>query len=259
MKELIDFLEYNARQHDFAYGIQSIPQLAARLEPADKLEGDCLIQKALTATERIQFHKFSIQKRRVEWLAGRLAAHQAFSRWGERQAWRRAMPQPISILNRPNRAPYIHERPDLALSISHSHDYAVAVIAEYPIGIDLEKVEARHPALVDYFFSPAEQEWLAGLVRPVRHAANPRQQTSDQWITWLWTRKEALAKYLQLGGNLAFKQINVVPDEINLPEVRSTRVRLVSNIRRMGETTSSYCLSVAIPAGYAGRHGEPVV
>lgn len=267
MKHLLDFLENSARQYGFAYGVQSIPQVAARLEtaddpadhPADHPPGDRLIQKVLTAAEKIQFQKFIVQKRRVEWLAGRLAARQAFNRWKERQAWRRDTPQSISILNRPNRAPYIPEHPDLALSISHSHDYAVAVIAQYPIGIDLEKVEARHPALVDYFFSPAEQEWLAGLACPVRHEANPLQHISDQWVTWLWTRKEALAKYLQLGGNLAFKQINAVPDEINLLGVNPTPVRLVSNIKAQGETKPSYCISLAIPAGYAGRHGEPVL
>jgi phosphopantetheinyl transferase len=53
----------------------------------------------------------------------------------------------FSVLNDGAGAPFIAEHPELTLSLSHSHDYAVAVIAHDAIGIDIEKIEPRPLAL----------------------------------------------------------------------------------------------------------------
>ena len=71
-----------------------------------------------------------------------------------------------------------------AFSITHSHGFAVAALdtqADY-IGIDLEKIEHRIESWKTGFFHPDE---LTG--------------SGDEFLTALWTQKEAVVKLLGTG------------------------------------------------------------
>jgi len=122
--------------------------------------------------------------------------------------------------------PYIVNHPELQVSISHSHEYAVAVIAPFKIGIDIEKIEPRPDSLAHYFCSQEERAELE---------KEPMQK--DELMTFFWSRKEAVSKFLHLGGKLNFKQISTVNDEI---EISQERIRLIS-----GEC-EGYWVSIAI-------------
>ncbi len=69
----------------------------------------------------------------------------------------------------------------LHLSLSHKDRFAVAIVAEQPVGIDIERIEPRADDFMQLAFADAEQPFL-----PLANR--------DEWIARLWTAKEAAAK-----------------------------------------------------------------
>jgi phosphopantetheinyl transferase len=220
------FLQENGRRFGFSSAVQDTAEVAANLDA----EGDAYAATIVTDEERLLFGRLRVHKRRVEWLAGRIAAKRAFGRLSALRGDFAAVPQ-ISVLSRANRAPYIDAFPELRVSISHSHDYAVAVIAPFGIGVDIEKTEPRPRGLAEYFFSTEEQVLLDGMTEPARR---------HELVTLLWSRKEALSKFLLRGGELAFRELNVIPDRVCVTGRFPGWVRLVSG------TPAGYCLTLAL-------------
>lgn len=215
------FLEINSQKFGFFFGIQRIADVSLNLDQ----KGDGYTSSILNDDEFELYQKFKIKKRKVEWLSGRIAARQAFANCAA--SWHDSHQFPnISVLNNQARAPYIVGHPELHLSISHSHEYAVAVIARFKIGIDIEKIEPRPDALANYFCSQEERQMLEK--EPLR---------KDELLTFFWSRKEAISKFLQMGGKLNFKQISTVKDEV---EVSQEKIRVVSGM------CDGYWISIAI-------------
>lgn len=69
-------------------------------------------------------------------------------------------------------------------SIAHKNEYIAAAVAKKPIGIDIETLIPRHPALFDFFSS---DEWAVLGERSWRN------------FYMLWTAKEALSKKMGIG------------------------------------------------------------
>jgi phosphopantetheinyl transferase len=136
----------------------------------------------------------------------------------------------ISVLNNQDRVPYVLDHPEVHLSITHSHGYAIAVVAPFDIGIDLEKIERRPLSLTHYFFSEEEQQLAS--------EGEPDSSDRDELITRIWSRKEAVSKFLKRGGSLDFKHLNVVSDEV---ETSREMIRLLSAEK------DGYCISLAMP------------
>jgi 4'-phosphopantetheinyl transferase EntD len=234
---MVTFLEHNAHLFGFSYGLEVTAEVAQRLTE----EGPAWPANALTTTEAADFRRLSVEKRRVEWLSGRLAARSAYRRFSTRE-------EPVgdggevSVLNDLNRAPFFTGRPDLRLSISHSHEYAVAVLAAYPIGVDIEKVESRPPALINYFFSDEERD----LIRDKPLTRDER----DTLITMLWSRKEAVSKVVQRGASLRFRSITAVSDAIVVEGCCPGGLRLLS------ERCGDYCIALAFEEPASPERGQ---
>jgi phosphopantetheinyl transferase len=164
-------------------------------------------------------------------LGGRLAAKEALARAGV-SARDSADAGPLSVLAGENRAPYVRGRPGTNVSISHSYEYAVAVVAPFRIGVDLEKIEPRPASLAEYFCSPAERRRLA--------TGCGSKEESDALITFLWSRKEALAKFFEEGGRLPFSALDTLEDIVRVEGRVPSGVRLVSG------TADGYCITIAL-------------
>lgn len=131
---------------------------------------------ALSPAEALRHSAFRMEKRRSEWLAGRLAAKTLLAETGT-PGELSALEIGMDRLGRPACGGNL-------LSISHSNGWAMAAFKPGSafLGADLEKVEERHPAWYRDYFHPSE------LPAPDPSAA-----------TRLWTIKEALMKALGLG------------------------------------------------------------
>lgn len=129
---------------------------------------------ALSEREKAVYGAFRIEKRRSEWLAGRLAAKDLLADAGKEP---RELEIGMDRLGRPCCGGRL-------ISISHSNGWALAAAKPGAVflGADLEKVEERHPAWYSDYFHPVEL---------------PRPDPSEG--TRLWALKEALMKALGLG------------------------------------------------------------
>lgn len=129
---------------------------------------------ALSEPEAARYAAFRIEKRRKEWLAGRLAAKSLLTSGGGNPA---DFEISMDKLGRPCCGGAL-------VSITHSNGWAAAAAKPGSsfLGLDLEKIEERHRAWYADYFHPQEL--------PLR---DPSEATR------LWTIKEALLKALGLG------------------------------------------------------------
>lgn len=164
------------------------------------------IMSMLSPKERIIFEGFSMPKKRVQWLSGRITAKTILLKMEnliEADLWR------IDVLSREDGAPYILQYPDFSLSITHSFPYCIAAISKQKIGIDLEKVVPLRRSLVEMYFHSCE---ILELDR-----VKEGEEVDRQAIAY-WTRKEAVSKLIGLGMKIGFKNLNTVEARMRLEE-----------------------------------------
>ena len=157
------------------------------LPPADSI---------LSPQEQTYYQTLRFPKRRTEWLGGRFALKQAVGRVLS-----------VTDLAQIEVLPQASGKPELrvgekavllAHSITHSNGFAVAAVSadEKYLGIDLEKIEHRIAAWARDFFHPDELT-----------------ENTDEFLTALWTQKEALVKLLGTGLSLRSSEVCVVKGE----------------------------------------------
>lgn len=152
----------------------------------------------LSPLESAALGALRVEKRRQDWLLGRWTAKLLVMRVLAEQTELQLDPTKIFIEKAPDGAPVAHvpasstRSTPITISLSHSHGVAAAALvaeAEWPLGIDLELCEPRHPSFADDYFTPAEQQQLAAL------AANERLIAANA----IWSGKEAALKALRFG------------------------------------------------------------
>jgi 4'-phosphopantetheinyl transferase len=169
----------------------------------------------LAPSELERVNAFKSRKRQAEWMAGRLAA-KTLAAAGDSED---PAPSDIAVAYHPEGAPYLVRRPDLSLSISHAHDYAVAGLATQPgrvLGLDLEK---KRPLEIEYILRAAFSD---------RERRQPDAADQGRFFA-CWTLKEAYLKYLGRGFRESLKQVEILADGVihhrGRPQVNlSTRV-----------------------------------
>lgn len=87
-----------------------------------------------------------------------------------------------TVARLPGGKPWLPDRPEIHISISHSGGIALCGAGDAPLGVDVEMVRPRSAALTRRTLSPRELAWL--------------QTGGSRWEDFydLWTRKEALCK-----------------------------------------------------------------
>lgn len=139
------------------------------------------------------------EKRRTEWLLGRVVAKDAVRRYLAQQYGTVVYPADIEILPDEYGRPIVHGAwstavPSLPLlSLSHAEGVAIAVVgdgtAAAGIGVDIEHVGRMHNGTAQLAFTLAEQALLASVPTV----------DQDSWLVRLWCAKEAVAKALGQG------------------------------------------------------------
>lgn len=123
--------------------------------------------------------------RRTSWRLGRWAAKQALL-----HALGEIAPARLSVLAAEDGAPepYLDGRPlARVLSLSHRESFAVAALADAPVGVDLEAVEPRSDTFLETYLTEAER----ALVR----AAEDHALAANL----VWSAKESALKRLRTG------------------------------------------------------------
>ncbi|HIJ78366.1 MAG: 4'-phosphopantetheinyl transferase superfamily protein [Desulfobulbaceae bacterium] len=159
---------------------------------------EALAARFLGKAELIRLRGFSSEKRRLEWLGGRLAAKAAVAACLGEGEW---AARTLEILAEPGGRPYVvggrDAMPDI--SVSHSGSLAVAMAADSPCGIDVQEVRQTLIRVADRFADQQERELLAAYLGSAWPAARR--------LALLWSAKEAVRKMIALEPLLGFNEM----------------------------------------------------
>lgn len=115
------------------------------------VSGDRLVTQCLSPKEQESWSTISVSKRRLEWLAGRMAAKCAVR--AHYRVNRRVLLELRDIAVSSVATGSCAGKPTVnfpvEIGISHSGEFAVAVCSEYAVGIDIERNRRLAPLLAD--------------------------------------------------------------------------------------------------------------
>lgn len=191
----------------------------------------------LSPREQAQYEAFCSERRKRDWLAGRLAAKKLIIEDQRARSYSGLKPAEIEITYGPRGEPQALVRgerlKEISLSIAHSCGHGLAGLShlsnEGCIGVDVERIRSVHPRLAERFLSPEELEQLQA------HFPN-----ATEGVILHWTLKEAALKALR-------------PLMASRPSLRQLHVRLAEQPGRAYITLLSY--ATALEAHYR-RKGE---
>ncbi len=163
--------------------------------------GEAVLEE-LSPEEKAQYTSYKFEKRRTEWLGGRLAAHRALRAFGINAA--------ISVQEGDGGQPGFAGRhgESYGLTISHSNDWAAAAVWELDgprdetrfAGIDIERIAERSEGFQEDYFTEAERAFVDG------------EGESGLKATLLWSMKESALKTLGEGLRLRPDEVDIEPD-----------------------------------------------
>jgi len=193
-----------------ALGLSAAPELVMiNLDELLAIQADGVLDptRHLAPQELESYQLFRYEKRRTEWLGGRLAAKKAaLDRLGTPFADDAMREWPIFADE--NGRPFFRSDAgqELSLSISHSHGLASAMVVTGPAcGLDVQKISEATIRVKEKFCADREEDLLNSL-------AFPEPDHSATAMTLLWSAKEALRK--ALGGHPLTGFLAMMLDEI---------------------------------------------
>lgn len=136
------------------------------------------------------------------------------------------------IARTPQGKPYLPDRPDVHISLSHSGTKVLCAVADRPVGCDAERVDGRHLRVAKRFFTPEENELLAAADTP---------EARYVLFTRLWVLKES---FLKVTGDGLSRPMNSF--SFSLPCPGQTRVRL----RQTVDDAEYGCYEYGLPDNY---------
>lgn len=223
-KHLFELNMESIKKHiDLSYALADMSKMHERLQLG---ESRCL--SLLSEKEAGYLESFKSYKKKLQWLCGRYAVKKALFKYKVSKKCIVDL-NCIDVLKGADSAPYIHQYPNINVSITHSFPYCIGVVSEKRIGVDVERIFLVENSLIKFFFSRREKDVLFGISNP-----NERNVQAIKY----WTRKEAVSKFLRLGMKMNFKELDTVDDVL---EAGDYKIKLFSFI------CDDCCLSLAIP------------
>lgn len=187
------------------------------------------------------------ERRRREWLLGRLAAKNAVRLFAKKQYRIRVTTTDVEIATdrygRPTVEGKIAEEidGDISISISHSGGEAVALAGKCGdhggVGIDIERVDQSCAGLETGILDAKEQALFSAIPASER----------DEWLLRLWCAKEAVAK--AIGRGMAGGPLNLVVQELG-PSTGTVAVVIAGQLARQLPICADKLLNA-----YTGREG----
>jgi 4'-phosphopantetheinyl transferase EntD len=192
-------------------------------------------EAALTPFERLKFASYTFEKRRRDWLLGRLAGKLAVAGAAGLTALKR-----VEIRSEENGHPvaWVDGLPVVGydLSLTHGHGQAAALCAPGPVGLDLERLRDVPAGGWRFFLTAAEREWLAE--RPL----GPHGEIVA------WALKEAAYKALQ-GRTQGLHHLTLAT--VCDGRARLGHSGLEGDLVGRYVVQAGFCLAVATPANAA--------
>jgi 4'-phosphopantetheinyl transferase len=167
----------------------------------------------LGPAERHRAEGLRVEKRRVDWLLGRLAAKRLVARILAEVVRMDLALNAFDIVAEPSGAPVVRlaDGGTLPVGVSISHSEGTAFCAAWAVagealsvGADLERIAPRMEGFVRDFFRPAEvAAWEALPAGPAR----------DAFASVVWSAKEAVLKALRVGLTVDTRSVEILLSE----------------------------------------------
>ena len=189
-------------QQTFIEQVVYIPTLKDEIEKS----GRQVLSRYLHPEEDKRLVGLKNPKKAWEWLGGRVAAKMALRCFVNEERGHDTLLNEIVLRNDKSGKPVCNCQ-GVHISISHRESMAVAAIADQTrwdgIGIDLEVIEPKEPAMWEQFFTLGEQELALKMARE-------RGVEESTYFSHLWAIKEAVLKALGLGLRVDSRQVEIV-------------------------------------------------
>lgn len=176
--------------------LQAVPFAGYQTRQRCDFTAERFRRRFLSAADIKHLNQFKTLKKQIEWLSGRFALKRLAAASGVVSGGLSG----IGVAYEKQGAPYLVDRPDLCVSISHSGGYAAVAVsrsAGVTLGIDIEKmntVSVRH--VLPAAFTDRERSYLSRVPESVFYRC--------------WTAKEAYLKYLKKGFGESLKHVEVL-------------------------------------------------
>lgn len=154
-----------------------------------------LSDQVLSDAERYLWSSFPHERKRREWMAGRLAAKFAVQETLVGQSKTDWSLRDISVMPTKGRSGPVKSPIGGYLSLSHSGAFAAAVHADRPVGLDIERFHAFSLPSLNYFLTPQEI------------ACIETYGYCDRYLTLIWSIKEAVLKARQTSNLSEMREI----------------------------------------------------
>ena len=120
---------------------------------------------------------------------------------------------PLSLSTAAGGKPYLVNEPNVHFNLSHSGDWAVCAISDYPVGVDIERCEPGRRDIAARFFHRDEVRYLDSLLPSMR----------DDAFYQLWTLKESFVKATGRGLDLPLRSFRIdirrLPPQLTCGEI----------------------------------------
>ena len=190
---------------------------ARNIHSLKELENTCILNQ----TEKDYYNTLRSQQRKLEFLTTRVLLQNEFNKSYE-------------IDYKESGQPFIKNKPQLNISISHNKQWVVIAISKQKIGIDIEEISEKVYRIKEKFCSNEELQNV-DLKQKLKH------------LTILWSAKESLYKLLQ-DKSIIFKEDLIIkkfiPQEKDLCEsfFRKTQKIIPVYYQVIENTIFTYCL-----------------
>lgn len=155
------------------------------------------IPSFLHPTEFEHLKTLNYEKRQHDYLLGHLAAKKAASQYSH------LLPTEMYLESGFFLQPLLHSATNekIQVSYSHTHHYAIAIAfpENYPMGIDLEKINIEKQTIISTQMTDDDKKWISTI----------QSDHQEKNFTLFWTMKEALSKALRTGMTTPFEILSI--------------------------------------------------
>jgi phosphopantetheinyl transferase (holo-ACP synthase) len=193
------------------------------------------LETYLTEYEIDASKRFRNEKRKLEYYSGIIAAKECYIRqspditsYHDIEIHKDEKGKPVYYSNT------LKKEIPINLSISHSHEFSVAIMSKNQVGIDLEIIESRSPSFYKEVFTESERELIS---------------ENSKLGTIYWTAKEAFSKAIGEGFHVNFRDFELKYDEkqrnfsLKAKKDQSEFNKRFNKLRIKSEFTEKYVLS----------------
>ena len=203
-----------------------------------------ILDEFFSEKELQRYSTFKLEKRRNEWLSGRLCAKLAAGRILDISTQHKY--REIEVINAPGGRPSLQvqeldKTSKFDISISHSGNFAVALVANDYCGVDIQKTNETLQRVKERFCSSSDEKTL---IQFFNVTAGPSE------LNLLWSAKEAIRKALSHQKVPDFLDLNLSRIEMNSEGLYAFELSYTGQIVRVlcGPYTD-YCLALCIHKG----------